>query len=32
MIPFFFFVNVYYIIKIIFNQFTKTPINYSFQD
>ena len=29
MIPFFFFVNVYYFIKILFSQFVKTPVDYS---
>jgi len=32
MIPFFFFVNVYYILKIIFNQFTKTSVEFSLQN
>ena len=32
MIPFFFFVNVYYFIKILFSQFVKTPVDYSIQD
>ena len=32
MIPFIFFVNVYYFIKILFSQFVKTPVDYSIQD